>query len=307
MVGRVDRRIVRCLKVASAQRGVLRRDQATHEGMSRQQIARQVKCGHWKRVHPGVYRVVSAPESWEQRLEAASLWADRGFAFSHHAAAALWGFNRFQKRPVEMTMTHRQRAPENVSIHFTEHLNHREITKRHGFAVTSAARTLLDVSAETNEPDMRASVDQALRCKWTSLEELASVVEWNRGHRGVELLRKLVDEFAGGNGPTESELEARVHDVIDAAGLPRPERQCPVYAGGRLRRLDFKFAGTKVVIEADGYEHHSGIADFERDRARRNGLTARGYVVLQWTWLALNDRPEALLQELLSVLTRAVA
>lgn len=154
---------------------------------------------------------------------------------------------------------------------------------------------------------MRASVDQALRCKWTSVEELAELVERNRGHRGVELLRKLVNEFAGGAGPTESELETRVFEVVEAAGFPRPEKQCPVFAGGRLRRLDFRFPGTKVVIEADGYEHHSGIADFERDRARRNALSARGYIVLQRTWFALKERPEQLLQELLEVITRATA
>ncbi|MGV3619430.1 MAG: DUF559 domain-containing protein [Archangium sp.] len=298
---------MKCLKVASRQRGLIRRDQARVEGASRQQIQRQLDCKHWKRVYPGVYRVVSAPESWEQQLEAASLWAARDFAISHHAAAALWGFSRFKSRPVELTVCRKQRKPEGISVHYADTLHRREVTERHGFCVTTAARTLLDLSAETNEPDMRASVDQALRCKWTSLEELAALVDRNHGRRGVELLRRLVNEFEGGTGPTESELEARVLDVVDAAGLPRPEKQSPVFAGGRLRRLDFKFPGTKVVIEADGYEHHSGLADFERDRARRNSLSARGYIVLQWTWHALKDRPEVLLQELLSVLTRATA
>lgn len=300
-------RVVKCLKVASRQRGLIRRDQARQEGASRQQIQRQLDCKHWRRVHPGVYRVVSAPESWEQQLEAASLWAARGFAISHRAAAALWGFTRFKAQTVELTVCRKQRAPEGVKVHYTDRLHHRDVTERRGLVVTTAARTLLDISAETAEPELRASVDQALRCKWTSLEELAALVERNRGHRGVELLRKLLHEFAGGGGPTESELEARVLEVVDAAGLPRPEKQCPVLVGGRLRRLDFRFPGTKVVIEADGYEHHSGVADFERDRARRNSLCARGYVVLQWTWHALKDRPEHLLQELLSVLTRATA
>lgn len=301
----MDQRIIRCLQVAARQHGVLRRDQAQHEGASRQQIHRQLKCGHWKRVHPGVYRVVSAPDSWEQRLAAASLWAGRDFVFSHGAAAALWGFNRIKKPRLELTLSHRQRARPDIAVHFTEQLNRREVAERHGFPVTSAARTLLDLSAESSEPTMRANVDQALRCRWTTVEELESLVERNRGHRGVELLRRLVNEFAGGDGPTESELEARVLELVDAAGFPRPEKQCPVFAGGRLRRLDFRFTGTNVVIEADGYEHHSGIGDFERDRARRNSLLARGYLVLQWTWLALRDRPEYLLQELLNVLTRA--
>lgn len=255
---------------------------------------------------PGVYRVVSAPVTWEQSLEAASLWAARNFAISHRAAATLWGFTRFKNDDaVELTLCRKHRAPSGVTCHYADRLHHRDVTDRHGFSVTTAARTLLDLSAETSEPDLRASVDQALRCRWTSLEELELLVERHRGHRGVELLRKLMNEFAGGNGPAESELEARVFELVDAAEFPRPEKQCPVFAGGRLRRLDFKFPGTKVVIEADGYEHHAGIHEFERDRSRRNGLTARGYVVLQWTWASLNERPDQLLSELSRVLTRA--
>lgn len=303
----MDKRVVRCLEVASRQHGLVRRAQARQAGVSRQQIQRQLDDRHWRRVLPGVYRVVSAPETWEQSLQAASLWAARDFAISHRAAAALWGFTRFKAKAVELTVCRKQRAPHGVAVHFAERLNHREVTERHGFTVTTAARTLLDLSAETGEQELRASIDQALRCRWTTVEALEQLLERHRGHRGVDLLRRLVNEFAGGGGPTESELEARVVEVVDAAGLPRPEKQCPVIAGGRLRRLDFRFPGTKVVIEADGYEHHSGLADFERDRARRNSLIARGYVVLQWTWLALKERPEHLLHELSRVLTRPSA
>ena len=300
----MHQRVVKCLQVAAKQRGLIRRDQARVEGASPQQIQRQLAGRSWKRVFPGVYRVVGAPECWEQSLEAASLWAARDFAISHRAAATVWGFTRFKTTRVELTVARKQRAPKGLKCHYTQHLHRREVTEKDGFTVTTAARTLLDLSAETNQPDMRASVDQALRCRWTTLEELEALVARRSHHRGVELLRKLVNEFAGGQGPTESELEARVFELVDGAGLPRPEKQSRVVAGGRLRRLDFKFPGTKVVIEADGYEHHAGINDFERDRARRNGLTARGYVVLQWTWLALQQRPEQLLVELLRILTR---
>lgn len=300
----MHQRVVKCLEVAGVQRGLIRRDQARQAGASPQQIQRQLACKSWRRVFPGVYRVVGAPMCWEQSLEAASLWAARDFAISHHAAAAVWGFSRFKAHPVELTVCRKQRAPKGLKCHYTDHLNHREVTERNGFVVTTAARTLLDLSERTSEPDLRASVDQALRSKWTTVEELEALVERRRHHRGVELLRKLVNEFAGGKGPTESELEAKVDELIGAAGLARPEKQSPVYVGGRLRRLDFKFTDSKVVIEADGYEHHSGIDDFERDRARRNGLTARGYVVLQWTWIALQQRPEQLLYELIRTLAR---
>jgi hypothetical protein len=39
------------------------------------------------------------------------------------------------------------------------------------------------------------------------------------------------------------------------------------------------------------------------NRQRRNSLTAAGYVVLQWTWAALQDRPEQLVDELVKLLS----
>lgn len=300
-------RVVKCLELAGKQRGVLRRDQVLRARVSRQQLQRQLESKHWRRVLPGVYVVAGAPQSWEQRLEAAGLWAARGYVFSHRAAAALWGFARFKPGAVELTLSRKHRAPKGVRCHYTTHLHHREVTDRAGFTVTTAARTLLDLSAETTEPDLRASLDQALRMKWTTVEELEALLERHAGHRGVDLLRALVAEVAGANGPTESELEARVCEVLADGGFPRPDKQVPVYAGGALRRLDFRIPGTRVVIEADGYEHHSNVHAFERDRHRRNALLARGYLVLQWTWAALRERPEALLAELSRVVGFAAA
>ncbi len=300
----MDERIARCLKVAASQHGLIGLEGAQRSRVSRRQVQRQVKSGRWCRVLPGVYRVVGAPQTWHQALQAASLWAERDFAISHRAAAALWGFARFKRGPVEVSVCRKQRAPEGVACHFVEPLHARDVTERHGFTVTTAARTLLDISATTNEQDLRASIDEALRLKWTTLEQLEAILERRAGHRGADLLRKLVDDFAGGSGPTESELEARVLDVLDDAGLPRPEKQRAVYAGRRLRRLDFHFPGSRVVIEADGYEHHASLAAFENDRARQNSLAVRGFLVLHWTWIALKQRPEQLIQELVRVLGR---
>lgn len=70
----------------------------------------------------------------------------------------------------------------------------------------------------------------------------------------------------GGDGPTGSELEARVQDLLEAQGFPRAAKQRPVFIGGRLRRLDSLVPGTRIVIEADGYAWHASPAQFEKDR-----------------------------------------
>lgn len=57
-----------------------------------------------------------------------------------------------------------------------------------------------------------------------------------------------------------------------------------------------------VILEGDGYEHHSGVEEFEAERERNNLLTASGFFVLHWTWRALHDRPMELLNQLLATL-----
>jgi very-short-patch-repair endonuclease/predicted transcriptional regulator of viral defense system len=290
---------VSCSRVASKQLGTIARDQAVSCGASKDQIARFVQSGRWVRVCPGVYRVLGAPETWRQRVMAVSLWAGRRAAFSHRTAAALWGFSRFREtRDLHVTLDRRALEPVDVVTHRAPTLSSRDIANVDGVRVTSVARTLLDLSATESRQDVRAAVEEALRRKWTTVERLAEFVEAHRGHRGVALLRELTEAFLGGEGPAESELESRVLDLLEEEGLPRPQKQRSLRLQGRLRRVDFSFPGTRVLLEADGYAWHSTPEAFEKDRARVSALTARGYRVLHWTWRGLTERPDELVEEL---------
>lgn len=287
---------VALLRVAADQHGVISRSRAVRAGLSADQIERRVRSGQWERVLPGVYRIEGAPLTWQARLSAVSLWAGPGAVFSHRTAAALWGFTRFkQSGPVHVTLRRRAQNPEGVVAHRAAGI---EVGAANGLRVTSVLRTLLDLSATEPESDVRASVDEALRRKWTTTEKLQSFVARNSRHRGVAFLSKLLHEYLGGDGPTESELEAQVQELLEAEGFPRASRQQALLVGGRRRRLDFTFPGTKVVIEADGYAWHSSPLSFERDRARISALTARGFRVLQWTWAGLHERPDELVRDL---------
>ena len=294
MVGEAE---LRAMRLAAHQQGVLRRDQALACGVGVWQLRGRVAHQRWVELFPEVYRVEGAPPTWRQRLTAASLWAARGFALSHHTAGRLHGFTRCRGEAVELTATRDLRFPA-ATVHRVQTLPVDELALVDGLRATSVTRTLLDLAAVDPERDVRACVDQALSRKWTSLDRLERALARVPHQRGVRFLRRLVDEYSGGEGPTESELEARVLELFEAAGLPRPHTQRRVMAGNRLRRLDFALPGTPLVIEADGYAHHSSPTAFEEDRARNNALTARGYRVLHWTWAAVNERPDQLVAQL---------
>lgn len=293
------------LRLAARQNGVVSRAQVLAEGVTARQIDRRREKRLWVSVLPGVYRIEGAPLTWLQQVNAAALWAGETGVVCHRTAAALWGMPRFAERgPIHVRHPTYRPAPDGLVTHQTG-LGPRDVVLHEGFRVTTLPRTLLDLAATEAPADVRAAVDFVLARKRLSLDEFRALVIRSKGRRGVRLLRSMLRAFEGGDGPTESELEARVMDLIDAEGLPRPRRQTSLRVAGRWRRLDFFFPGTNVVIEADGFAWHSNPISFEKDRERANALAARGLVVLHWTWEALNERGGTLVSELHRALGRA--
>lgn len=291
-------------QLAARQQGLIQREQAFEVGLTKRQIDYRIERGFWPTVCPGVYRVEGAPQSWKQRLKAAALWARTGFAISNQSAAALLGFPRYKPGPIELSLTRNVRPPPGITVHRVDALPPKDLTFIDGICCTNATRTLIDLALAEPEQDVRASVDHALSRKLTSLDRLEAGLERSGQRPGVPFLKALVHQYQGGDGPCESELESRVYELFEAAGLPRPERQRVVVVGGRVRRIDFRLPGTPVLIEADGYAHHASPLSFEKDRERLNGLIARGFRVLHWTWAAIHENPTGLVQQLLQTLHR---
>ncbi|MEW5740260.1 MAG: type IV toxin-antitoxin system AbiEi family antitoxin domain-containing protein [Myxococcota bacterium] len=287
----------RVLRVAGEQHGVVRRDQVLAEGLTRRQLQRRLDQERLVKTHPGVYRCEGAPQTWLQRLQATALWARRDYAFSHRTAAALWGLARFEEGCVELVLARNARPPPGVIVHRVRALPHHDVREARDFRVTSLKRTLLDLAEVAPSEDVRAALDQALARRRLALDDFAQALSRRTRRPGLAFLRELVGRYQGGEGPTESELEARVLELLEAAGV-RAECQRRVEVAGRLRRLDFRIPGTPVIIEADGYAFHAGLQSFEKDRERNNALIARGFRVLHWTWAAIHERPEELLREL---------
>jgi hypothetical protein len=296
---------LKCLRLAATQHGLVSRDQALALGFSASALRWRVRCGRWKAVRPSVFRVEGAPVTWRQELKAVCLWTARGAAVSHRAAAALWGLARFRQGQVEVSVTRDLRVAGPAVVHRVDCLPHHEVQSVDGLPVTSPTRTLIDLCATEDPQTLEATVDECLRRKLTSLEKLSAALDRSRGHRGTSFLRALVDRYQGGEAPAESAAEAKFLGLVDDAGLPRPEKQRALVARKRLRRLDFAYAPQRVAIEVDGYAYHSDPVAFERDRERRNALTARGWKVLNFTWRALNDRPDEVIGDLCRALGAA--
>jgi very-short-patch-repair endonuclease len=290
------------MAAASESNGLITRAEA-RKHLTERQLQRTIEAGGLVEVLPRVYRFLSAPQGWMQSLEAIQLW-DKRTVFSHRTAAALHGFELFKEGPIDLTTTNKLRPHEGIGVYRVKVLLRSECTDVNDLRVTKVPRTLIDLMSSTDWYTMKTTIDQVLREKKATLAELEAAAKSAKRRPGVVEFRKLLNEFTGDVGPTESELENLCLDVISDAGLPKPKTQWRVVAGRKRRRLDLTFKEQQVVIEADGYASHSGIEAFEDDRERNNSLVAANFRVLHWTWNAVNERPEELISELYAVLNR---
>ena len=72
-------------------------------------------------------------------------------------------------------------------------------------------------------------------------------------------------------------------------------------------RVDFRFPGTRLVVEALGYRWHRTGAQMRIDSERVNRLAMDGYLVLQFTYDTVVDRPDYVTNSVLEALPLAAA
>jgi len=280
---------------AQAQLALFTQEQALAAGYSLRQVQYRREIGQWEQAHAGVYRVAGVPQSWDQLLLAASLAAGPGAVASHRSAARLWGFAEAGCPVVELSVppgrTHRL---DGVVVHRSTDLVPYHVARRDRVAVTTPSRTLLDLGAVQSVRSVERALDLALSRRLVSLQELRETLDFvaRRGRRGAGVLRSLLDERSAADGLAESVLEARMLRLCRHQGLPEPVCQHEVRSGTRLvGRIDFAYPHDLVAIELDGYESHSSLDAFRRDRARQNDLVAMGWTVLRFTWDDVTQRP----------------
>lgn len=293
--------------LAGRQHGLVTRDQLLRHGLSSDAIWRRVRSGALVEALPGVYRIPGAPRTWHQSLLAACLWAGEGAAASHRSAAALWGLDGFPEEPLEVTTAKKKNK---LAMRFRIHglaLPPGLVTGRWGIPVTSAARTLVDLSVGATSRDrMEQTLDEALRKGLVSLASLRKLVEEEarRGRRGLGLIWGLLNERDPGYQPPASELQRKVRNLLIAAGITDfvEEYVLRDEDGAFVARGDFGLVGDDVLVEAEGRANHSSKKDYNHDLERRNRVSSVGWVMVHITAHDVDVRPEEWLARLRKII-----
>ncbi len=276
-------------QLAARQDGVVTAAQAAQVGVRSTALSRLVQRG-WSRPLPGIY-VVPGVEGEAWRARAALLWAGPRAVLSHQAAGRLHGFDGMGEE-VHVTIPPEQRlaATDFVTVHRGV-VPAEDCRMLRGFAVTTAARTLIDLAAVLGPLELDMALESALRRRavqfdWVErrLRSLAS------GRRGAGSLREALEASRARRRPLDSALEVRLWHALRASSLPLPVAGHGVEDDeGPPMRLDFAYVRQRLAVECDGFAVHAQRAMFERDAVRLSRLAAAGWRVVHVTYVQLHQ------------------
>ncbi len=269
---------VRVAAIAARQHGVVTVAQLREAGIGKHGARHRVRIGRLHRLHRGVYAVGHRSLSWRGWWLAAVFAVGDSAVLSHHSAAALWGFLRPISGPIHVITPGDggRNARQGLRIHRSRTLTRGDVTRRHGIAVTTPARTIEDVRRELEPRLFRRALRQA---------ELA-------GHRVPHL---------GIVRRSRSDLELLFLDLCDRAGLSRPLVNQWVHG----RRVDFFWPDRRLAVETDSWDYHRGSVAFEDDHDRDLELRGHGITTRRYTGEQLETAPEAVLADLREALADA--
>jgi very-short-patch-repair endonuclease len=293
-------------EMATAQHGAVARRQLLEAGVPAHVIEHRVRSGLLVALHAGVYRVTAAPETWHQRIAAATLAAGPTAVASHRAAAFLHRLDGVGPRP-EVTVGRRQAPqPRGVIVHRLATLEPSDVELRDGIRRTRPPATLLALAAVLPAPALERALDDAVVRGLVSCAQLQRRLDTagRQGRTGAAALGAMLATRSSAPRWTQSEFERRLLALLRRAGVPLPVPQFEVVLPtGRRAFLDFAWPNVRLALEANSYRHHAGRLAWSRDHTRNSAVIALGWRIVPVTWEDLVAAPD----ELLALVLRARA
>jgi hypothetical protein len=279
------------------------RSELRSDGYPDYEVARLVRAGRLAAVRRGAYVLGPAPADplirhlAQIRAAVAQLgpWA----VVSHVSAAVLHGWQPWavSLEQVRVTRDARSGGRSNSALHvYTAPLDAEEIELVGRIAVTSAARTLVDVARTVPFEQAVVLADQALAKGNVDAGSLRMALARAVGWQGVPAARRAIG-FADGASGSVGESRSRL--AIARAGLPAPQLQWTVrnHRGTHVATVDFGWREQLTVGEFDGLVKYGRLlapgqsaADaVVAEKIREDALRAQNLQVVRWLWRDLDN------------------
>jgi very-short-patch-repair endonuclease len=289
---------------ASGQQGIVSRDQLRGLGLGDRAVSYALDRGWLRLVFHGVFAVGHEYLTVNARILAATLACGEGSVVSHGTAAWVLGLRRARPKEVDVIApVEAGRKIPGIKRRFVPPAVGREVWRRHGFLLTSPARTIVDCAGILDAREVAELIEQA------SVEGLLDVVAIDRvldgpRRRGTKtLLRAVAPWRCYRRGiKIRSRMEAKLLPLLTEAALPIPQTNAKLRLGGKVYEVDFLWREQKLVVETDGGRFHDNPAAGGRDSKRNHALAKAGYHLPRFGWEDLRDRPEATMREIARLL-----
>lgn len=281
-------------RIASGAHGVVTRADLRAAQITRDEIDRRVRSWALIVEYRGVYRVGHRAPSVEARYLAAVWACGEGAVLSGRAAGHLWGLLTGSPAAPEVTARTERRVKGIITTRARR--AERETTVWRAIPITTPARTLVDLAAAWDEPQLARACHEAGVRHATTPRQVEAVLSRRPNVAGARKLRAIL---RGDARVSLSKLESRFLDRLSEAALPLPRTNHVV--GGR--RVDCRWPEQELTVELDGYRFHHSRHSWEQDRRREREARAHGDEFRRYTYGDVLESPQLMMAELRALLS----
>jgi len=275
---RDDKRSARAWKLATAQHGIVTRQQLLALGFVSSSIELRIARGRLHPVAQGVYAVGWPQLTQKRRWMAAVLACGDGAMLSHRSAAALWEIGTEVRGHVDVSVArHCELKRPGLRIRGRPTLRAADIAHRDRIPVTSPTQTRVDLATELGPRAVERTVNEADKRDLIDPETLRLALDSYAGRPGAPLLRRLLDKRTF--RLSDSNLEILFRPVAAAAGLPPPLSKQRINGF----EVDFFWPDLGLVVETDGLRYHRTPSTQTRDAKRDRAHVLAGMTPLRFT------------------------
>lgn len=286
--------------LAIKQNGVITKFELLNLGVSRKSIETMRKNRILRDVGKAIYVVCGSKDTWLQHATILTKRFDSGF-LSHESVLHLYEIfdvkfdlqkskNRSgsTRHLIHIVNRHKYLRNEMTFVHKSTQLLERDLLNIHrGIAHVSMERAIIDCSHQLSDIELSYAIEKSLRMKLTTLKHLYSGIETLGIAPGRDISRILaiIDRMSNTalKPSIESYFETRVESILLPISKFEIKRQYKIATPQLNMRVDFAIPELKIIIEADGYDHHGGRVAYDKDKMRYAILQSHGWLVLNVT------------------------
>ncbi len=272
------------------------------DGITNNSIRSLITAGSLVRVHKGVVRLATAPDSLESRCTAACL-ADPSAVISGPSGAYLWNFRHVFRASLPDVLVEHDRTPlsRGVRLRRTNILPPTHIVQRNdGIRLASPPRTWFDCGRDVDDERFERLTEWVIDHHSTvpTLWAMAQAMS-TRGRPGAARVNRVLSQRSTWQRPAGSGIELDVINALRRRGVdPLVQQYALRLPNGMVIHPDGADPVAQWAVEVDHVTWHGGRFDAQRDKGRDRNARRIGWQVDRVTDLELKENFAVAIEEL---------